>query len=128
MKYVLWVVQILVAVAFLGAGFSKLVMPMDQLVQNMAWAGDLPVWLVRFIGLVEVAGAVGVVVPALTRIQPGLTPLAGAGLAVTMLLAAVFHLMRGEMALIIPNLVLLVLSALVAYGRWKLLPIPPRAG
>jgi putative oxidoreductase len=126
MKYALWIVQILLALAFVAAGFMKLTTPVEQLAQNMVWVTDVPVWLLRFIGLAEVAGGLGLVLPALTRIQPQLTPLAAAGLALDMLLAAGFHLMRGEFGYIVPNLVLLALAAFVAYGRWNLLPIAPR--
>ncbi|MEX1019847.1 MAG: DoxX family protein [Litorilinea sp.] len=126
MKYVLWLLQILVAVAFLGAGFMKLTAPIDELAQTMTWVTALPVWLVRFIGLVEIAGALGLVLPALTRIQPQLTPLAGAALVLVMLLATVFHIVRGEFGLVLPNIVLMVLAGLVAYGRGKLLPISPK--
>jgi uncharacterized membrane protein YphA (DoxX/SURF4 family) len=127
MKYVLWIVQILLAVAFLAAGVMKLTTPIGDLAQNMAWVNDVPVWLVRFIGLAEAAGGLGLILPALTRIQPQLTPLAGAGLALDMFLAAGFHLTRGEFGFIVPNIVLLALAAFVAYGRWKLAPIRPRA-
>jgi putative oxidoreductase len=126
MKYTLWFVQILLALAFLVAGWMKLTVPIDELAQAMVWAGDVPVGLVRFIGLAELAGGLGLVLPALTRIQPQLTALAGAGLALLMLLAIGFHLTRGEFAFIVPNIVLLALAALVAYSRWKLVPIPPR--
>lgn len=126
MKYALWIAQILLAVAFLAAGFLKLVMPIDQLAQNMAWVVDVPVWLVRFTGLVEVLGALGLILPAATRIQPQWTPLAAAGLALVMLFAAAFHLVRNEAPMMLPNLVLLLLAAFVAYGRWNLRPIPSR--
>jgi uncharacterized membrane protein YphA (DoxX/SURF4 family) len=126
MKYALWIAQILLAVAFLFAGFTKLVTPIDQLVQSMAWAGDIPLWLVRFAALAELAGALGLILPAVSRIQPQLTPLAGVGLALIMLFAAIFHLSRAEFGLIVPNLVLLALAAFVAYGRWNLVPIAPR--
>jgi len=91
-----------------------------------AWPGDIPAWLVRFIGLAELAGGLGLILPALTRIQPQLTPLAGAGLALVMFLAAGFHLSRGEFGFIVPNIVLLALAAFVAYGRWQVAPIAPR--
>jgi uncharacterized membrane protein YphA (DoxX/SURF4 family) len=112
--------------AFLAAGFMKLATPVDQLAQNMAWVTDVPVWLVKFIGLAELAGGLGLILPALTRIQPQLTPLAGASLALDMFLAAGFHLTRGEFGFIVPNLVLLALAAFVAYGRWKIVPIASR--
>lgn len=126
MKYALWIVQVLLALAFVAAGFMKLTMPIEQLAQNMVWVNDVPAWLVRFIGLAELAGGLGLVLPTLTRIQPQLTPLAGTGLALVMILASGFHLTRSEFGLIIPNIVLLALAAFVAYGRWKIAPISPR--
>lgn len=126
MKYALWIVQILLALAFLTAGWMKLTMPIEQLAQSMVWPGDIPAGLVRFIGLAELAGALGLVLPALTRIQPQLTPLAGAGLALVQFLAIGFHLTRGEFSYLGINIVLLALAAFAAYGRWKLVPITPR--
>jgi uncharacterized membrane protein YphA (DoxX/SURF4 family) len=122
----LWVVQVLLALAFLGAGATKLFTPIPELVQQMAWVGAVPAGLVRFIAIAELAGAVGLILPALTRIKPGLTPLAAAGLAVIMLLAAPFHLSRGEGGAIVPNLILAALAAFVAWGRFKKAPIAPR--
>lgn len=126
MKYALWIVQVLLALAFLAAGFMKVATPVEQLAQSMIWVNDVPVWLLKFIGLAEVAGGLGLILPALTRIQPQLTPLAGVGLALVMLFASIFHLSRGEIGAIVPNIVLLALAAFVAYGRWKVVPIAPR--
>lgn len=125
MKYALWTVQILLALVFVAVGFTKAVMPMEQLVANpnLTWVSDIPVWLVRFIGLAELAGGVGLILPALSRIQPWLTTLAAGSLALLMLLGALFHLGRGETSMMAPALLLLALSAFVAYGRWKLAPI-----
>ena len=128
MKIALWVVQVLLAAAFGMSGFSKLTMPIVDLIEMVGpWAGDVPAVLVRFIGLSEVLGAVGLIVPALTRIQPRLTAWAAIGLAVVMILAAIFHATRGEFGSIIPNIVLLALAGFVAYGRTKLLPIEAKS-
>jgi putative oxidoreductase len=127
MKYGLWIVQVLLALAFLAAGFMKLTMPVDQLAQNIVWVSDVPVWLLRFIGLAELTGGLGLVLPALTRIQPQLTPLAGTGLALVQILAIGFHLIRGEFSYTVVNMVLLALVAFVAYGRWQIAPIAPRS-
>ena len=126
MKIALWIVQVLLALAFLGAGATKVFTPIEGLAQQMAWVLDVPPALVPFIGFAEIAGAVGLILPALTRILPWLTPLAAAGLAIDMLFATVFHLTRGEFGNIVPTLILLVLAAFVAYGRWKLVPITSR--
>ncbi|MBV7331495.1 DoxX family protein [Chloroflexi bacterium TSY] len=128
MKIALWIVQILLAVAFGGSGFMKLVTPLEDLSQMVGpWVFDMPELLVRFIGLSEVAGALGLILPALTRIQPRLTSLAAVGLIVVMILAAGFHATRGEFSSILPNIVLLLLAAFVAYGRTSLAPIEPRS-
>lgn len=126
MKYALWIVQILLALAFLGAGSMKLFTPINELAQGMAWVNDVPVFLVKFIGLAEVAGGLGMILPALSRIQPQLTPWAGVGLALVMVFASVFHISRGEFGAIIPNIVLFALATFVAYGRLKVAPIAPR--
>lgn len=128
MKIVLWVIQVLLAAAFGMAGFSKLTMPIVDLMEMVGpWAGDVPALLVRFIGLSELLGAVGLIVPALTRIQPRLTAWAAIGLAVVMVLAGIFHAARGEFGSIISNIVLLALAGFVAYGRTKLLPIEAKS-
>jgi len=82
---------------------------------------------VRFIGVVEVLGALGVVVPAATRIKPSLTPLAALGLTTVMVLASLTHLARGEVQMLPITIVLATLAAFVAWGRFRKAPIAPRA-
>lgn len=84
-------------------------------------------WLARFIGFAELAGAIGLVLPAATRVKPWLTPLAALGLAVIMVLATAFHRIRGEADLIAFNFVPAFLAAFVAWGRWTRAPIAPRS-
>jgi len=122
MGIALWVVQVLVAVAFLGAGATKLLQPKEKLVKNMAWMEDFSQPTVRIIGALEVLGAIGVVVPALTGILPWLTPLAALGLVLLMLGAALTHLRRTEYGYITMNAVLLILAAFVVWGRFFVLP------
>jgi uncharacterized membrane protein YphA (DoxX/SURF4 family) len=122
MGVALWVIQGLLAVAFLGAGAMKLSQPKEKLAQNMGWVEDFSQPAVRLIGAVEVLGAIGLVLPALTGILPWLTPLAALGLALTMVGAALTHLRRKEYGTIAVNAVLLVLAAFVAYGRFFVLP------
>jgi len=122
MSIALWVVQVLVAVAFLGAGATKLSQPKEKLLKNMAWVEDFSQPTVRIIGALEILGAIGVVVPALTGILPWLTPLAALGLLLLMLGAALTHLRRTEYGYIIMNAVLLVLAAFVVWGRFFVLP------
>ena len=122
MGVALWVIQGLLAVAFLGAGAMKLSQPKEKLAQNMGWVEDFSQPAVRLIGAVEVLGAIGLVLPALPGILPWLTPLAALGLALTMVGAALTHLRRKEYGTIAVNAVLLVLAAFVAYGRFFVLP------
>jgi len=122
MGIALWVTQGLLAVAFLTAGAPKLAQPKEKLAKNMAWVEDFSQPAVRLIGAVEVLGAIGVVLPALTGILSWLTPLAALGLAVTMVGASLTHLRRGERSAVVPPVVLLILAAFVVYGRFVVLP------
>ncbi len=122
----LWIVQVLLFVAFLASGFSKLTMPISQLSNMMAWTTSLPEIVVRLIGLAEVAGALGLLLPAITRIQPNLVPTAALGLVVVMLLAVVFHITRGEIQMIAPSLILGLLAGFIVWGR-RQTPILARA-
>jgi uncharacterized membrane protein YphA (DoxX/SURF4 family) len=121
-----WVVQVLLGVAFAVGGATKAFQPVAQVAMTAAWAADIPVALLRVIGLAELAGGIGLVLPALTRIRPALTPLAATGLVTIMTFAVVFHLVRGEFSLVPFNLVLGGLAAFVAWGRFRKAPIPPR--
>jgi hypothetical protein len=120
--YALWIVQGLLLLLFLFAGGVKLVLPLEQLTGSI----PLPGWFLRFIGVAEVLGALGLILPALLRIRPGLTPLAAAGLVVIMTGATVITLVGDGVAMALIPLVVGVLVAFVAYGRWRLAPIAPR--
>jgi uncharacterized membrane protein YphA (DoxX/SURF4 family) len=122
MGIALWIVQVLLAAAFLVSGMTKLSQPKEKLVKNMAWVEDFSQGAVRIIGALEVLGAIGIVLPALTGILPWLTPLAAAGLVLTMIGAALTHLRRAEYSVITVPAVLLILAAFVAYGRFFVLP------
>ena len=127
MTYALWIVQALLALLFLFAGGTKLVLPLDVLTSmGSPNQVQLPGWFVRFIGVVEVLGALGLILPALLRIKPWLTPLAAAGLVVVMVGAVAVTLASGEVAPALVPLVVGLLAAFVAYGRWRLAPRPAR--
>ena len=124
MNILLWLVQILLACAFGMAGVMKSTQPVDVLAANgIAWAPQLPLALVRFIGVSEFLGAVGLILPALTKIKPFLTPLAALGLLTIMILAMGFHVSRGEAGALPANIVLGGLAAFVAWGRTSKAPI-----
>ena len=122
----LWVAQVLLAGMFLMAGVMKLTQSIDVLAASLPWASSVPELLVRFIGLSEFAGALGLLLPSLTRIQPRLTALAALGLVAVMVLAAGFHATRGEFAMMPMNLVIGLVALFVAWGRGKAAPIQPR--
>ena len=122
----LWLVQALLAAAFILVGYTHAFAPIAVAIARAPWVAGLPVPLVRFIGVVELAGALGTLLPAATRIHPRLTPLAAAGLATVMVLAIPFHLVRGETKEIVINLVLGSLAAFVARGRTHWAPIASR--
>jgi putative oxidoreductase len=120
MNFVLWILQALLALLFLAVGIPKMIVPIPQLAKRVAWAGEIPPWLVRFIGVSEVLGAIGLILPAVTGIAPWLTIAAAVGLVVAMLSAVVFHFSRAEFAGSVPSAVLLLLVLVIAVGRWKL--------
>ncbi len=113
MKYALWIIQGLLAALFLFAGVMKLVMPIAAMTQEM----PMPGWLLRFIGVCEVLGGLGLVLPSLLKIRPGLTTLAALGLLLIMLGAVVLtYLSGGPVQALIPTCVALLL-AFVIYAR-----------
>ena len=122
----LWLVQMILGVMFGMAGVMKTTQPIAELTQKLVWPGAIPPALVRFIGTAELMGAIGLVLPSVTRIKPALTPLAAAGLVTVMALASVFHLTRGEFSAIAFNFVLGSAAAFVAWGRYRKAPIAPR--
>ena len=124
MNNALWIVAGLLAFVFVMAGYMKVSQPKETLKEKgMGFVDDFSAGQVRLIGILEVLGAVGLILPALTGILPILTPLAAVGLALTMLGAIITHIRRAEYSQIIMNLVLLGLSLFVAYGRFVLVPL-----
>ena len=122
MSHALWIVQGVLALIFLFAGGVKLVLPLEQL------AGPLPLpgLFVRFIGVAEVLGAIGLILPGLLRIRPGLTQLAAAGLVIIMVGATALTLGGGDVVSALIPLAVGLLAAFVAYGRRRLAPLRGR--
>ncbi|MER7578019.1 DoxX family protein [Streptomyces sp. NPDC126514] len=118
MNVFLWIVQAVLTAMFAMAGVMKSTQPKAKLAEKLPWVADFSPATVRFIGIVEFAAALGLILPAVTGIAPVLTPLAATGLAVVMLLAAITHARRKETGAIVFNTILLVLAALVAWGRF----------
>src|SRR2546426_8851426 len=120
MPYDRWIVRVLLAVIFLCAGGMKLVLPLEEMTKQMPL--PLPGLFLRFIGVAEVLGAIGLVLPGLLRIRPGLTPLAAAGLVIMMIGATLINVLGGDVASALISLVMGLLAVFVAYGRWRLTP------
>jgi uncharacterized membrane protein len=118
MNVFLWILQGLLAVAFLAGGTLKATQPKEKLVANFSWVDDFSPAMVKFVGITQVAGALGLVLPALTGIAVILTPLAAVGLALTMVLAGIYHFRKGEYSSLPVNAVLFVLAAIIAWGRF----------
>ena len=118
MNIALWAAQGWLAAIFIIIGALKTFQPKEKLPSRMAWVHDYSPGMVRFVGIAELLGGIGLVVPWLTALAPVLTPLAAVGLAVIMVLAIAYHLRKKEP--IVMNLVLLALAGFVAYGRFVL--------
>jgi hypothetical protein len=118
----LWVLQALTALAFGGHGFLMISGP-GRMAERVPWVGSLPSLVVRLLGLLEILGAIGVVVPAATGVLPSLTVAAAGGLVAMMLLAMLFHVTRREWPNIGLNFVLGALAFAVAYGRLVIEPL-----
>ena len=122
MTVALWIVQGLLAGLFLFAGVAKLIMTVEEMTKEI----PLPGAFLRFIAVAEIFGAIGLILPGLLRIKPGLTPLSAAGLTIIMIGATVITLMTGASAMALFPLVVGILAVFVAYGRWRLAPLEAR--
>lgn len=125
-KASIWLAQLLIAVPFAGIAAMKLNQPLAELGAGVPWALDYPV-MVRVMGAIDLLGAIGIVLPALTRIMPRLTVWAAISCAALMICAIVFHLARGEAWAMPINVVYLLLAVYVWWGRAKRFPIEPRS-
>ena len=117
MNTLYWIIQVVLAVMFGLAGAVKATQPIDKLAPNMPWVNDYPVQTVRYVGIAELLGAVGLILPYATGILPWLTGLAGLGLAAIMVMAGLYHYRKGEKQAIIINAVLFILALEVALYR-----------
>ena len=124
----LWIAQILLALAFGFFGVMKATGDLAAMQQMMTWIASVPAMFVRAIGVAEILGAIGMILPSATRVMPKLTPLAAAGFATIQVLAMAMHAMRGETGQTIGlNVPLLALSLFVMWGRGRKLPIAGRS-
>ena len=124
MNILLWVLQVLLALAFFAHGWMFLFPPPEVAVLMNA---SLPRWLQVFLGVAEVLAAIGLTLPGVTRIQPWLVPAAAFGIMTVLGSATVYHFVRAEISSGIITLVMFIVATVVAYMRWRVLPIAPRA-
>lgn len=123
MSIILWIIQIVLALAFIAAGAMKAFQPYDTMARRMPWVEDYSPGTVRGIGALEILGGLGLVIPGIIGVFPILVPLAAIGLAVIMVLASLHHMRRQETGPMGFTLVLLALLILVAFGRFVLAPL-----
>jgi len=119
----LWITQWILAMVFILAGWMKTLTPIDELAVNLPWVKQTPEMLVRFIGISELLGGIGLVLPSILKIKPILTPWAAISLALVMFLALIFHLYLGDYNATAINLIFGGLALFIYWGRTKKLPI-----
>jgi putative oxidoreductase len=124
MTYGLWILQILLGLLFLFSGSMKFVMSVAEMTKDMPW---MPGWFLHFIGVMEILGGFGLILPSLLRIRPGLTPLAAACLVIIMIGATVITLSTMGVGAAVLPLIVGILCVFVAYGRWRLAPLSARS-
>ncbi|QBD75081.1 DoxX family protein [Ktedonosporobacter rubrisoli] len=122
MNIALWIVQILLALLFAASGFQKIAQPVEKLREEMRWAKYMAPAFIRLIGILEILGALGLILPKATGYLPWLTPLAGVGLALTMFVAILVHLRLRLEKTVVP-VVLMLLSLFVALGYFVFIPV-----
>jgi uncharacterized membrane protein YphA (DoxX/SURF4 family) len=122
MDLALWIVQVVLGLGLVGAGINHTLWA-DKADGRMAWILAVPRPLMTTIGVLEILGGIGIILPSMTRIAPILTPIAASAVVVLMVLAAAFHVRRNEMPAIASNVVLGALAAFVAFGRFVAAPL-----
>ncbi|MDQ5928943.1 MAG: hypothetical protein QG594_721, partial [Bacteroidota bacterium] len=118
----LWIAQTLISLTLIWAAYAKLLQPIEETAKMLPWAVDNP-GLLKFTGFIDLLGALGIILPAIFRIQPKLTVFAAYGTIALMIAASAFHVSRGEASLIGMNIFFLLLAVFVAWGRTKKVPI-----
>jgi uncharacterized membrane protein YphA (DoxX/SURF4 family) len=124
MNILLWVLQVLLALAFFAHGWMFLFPPAEIAAQMNA---SLPRWFSLSLGVAEILAAIGLTLPGVTRIMPHLVPAAALGIMMVLSSATVYHLVRNEMSSAMITLVMFLLATFVAYYRWRVMPIRPKA-
>ena len=117
MSITLWAAQIILAVTFIAGAVMKF-MPVEKISAKMPWMGQVPVAMVRLLGVLDMLCAAGLILPSLLHIMPQLVPLVAAGIVVYMLCAIMFHVSRKETPVIGFNIFIVIVAAFIAWGLW----------
>ncbi len=126
MHLTLWAAQVALAVSFVWAAAMKLFQPIQLLATMWPWTGEVPVAVVKFTGIIDLLGALGLILPSLLAIKPKLTPIAALSIIALMISASIFHITRGEVSVVGVNIMFASVAVFVAWGRIKQVPIPAK--
>ena len=119
MNIILWIAQVFVAAGFIWVAAIKLFQPIEKIAAMWPWTGEVPPLMVRLLGVVDLLGGLGLILPSLLRIKPRLTAFTAIAIIVLMVCAGIFHIARGEGAVIGVNIFFAVIAAFIAWGRMK---------
>lgn len=125
LNVLLWIAQGLIALTLIWAAYAKLFQPIEETAKMLPWAMDNP-RLLTFTGIIDLLGGIGIILPAVLKIQPKLSVFAAYGTIALMIAASIFHISRGELSLIGMNIFFLILAVFVVWGRTKKAPILPK--
>ena len=115
----LWITQIVLAIIFIWGAWMKLFTSVDKLSAMWPWVAQIPLALLKFTAIVDLLGGIGLILPALLRIKPTLTPIAAVAIIVLMVVSTIFHISRGEVSVIGANIIFALFAAFIAWGRFK---------
>jgi hypothetical protein len=122
----LWAAQVVLAASLIWGGAMKLFYPLEKLSAMWPWTGQISTVLLKLTGMIDLLAAIGLIVPALIRIKPKLTPIAASGVVILMVCASIFHITRNEASVIGGNVFFAVTAAFVAWGRFSKAPVLPK--
>ncbi len=122
----LWIVQIILALLFIMTGVVKFTSSIEEQRSQMEWPKHVSEGLIHFVGIIEIVGALGLLLPSILKIKPQLTPWAAIGLALIMIFATILNVSVGETKAIVPLLSISAIALFVAWGRFKKAPIQPK--
>ncbi|KAA6438281.1 DoxX family protein [Dyadobacter flavalbus] len=126
MHYALWTAQVLLAGSLAWGGMMKLFYPAEKLSIMWPWTGEVSAALLNFTGVIDLLAATGLILPALIRIQPKLTPVTACGVIILMVCASTFHILRNESQVIGANVFFAITAAFIAWGRFRKVPVLPK--